>query len=51
MARDLDRGWMVSDILSKIAISRAITDFKWGVSAGRLGLVLVARRSSSVSFE
>ncbi len=37
--------------LSRIAISRAISDFKSGVSAGRLGLVLVARRSSSVSFE
>ena len=42
---------MTSEILSKIAISRAITDFKSGVSAGRLRLVLMAKRSSLRSFE
>jgi hypothetical protein len=46
VARDPDRGWMDSAILSKIACPRAISDSKWGVSAGRLVLVLVAGRSS-----
>jgi hypothetical protein len=51
VARDLDRGSMDSAILSKIALSRAIWDFKWGVNAGRLVLVLVAGRSSLRPFE
>jgi hypothetical protein len=50
VARKRDRGWMDSDILSKIAISRAISDVKSGVSAGRLVLVLMARRTRSKSF-
>ena len=45
-ARDLDLGWIFSDVLSRIALPRAITDCKWGVSAGRLELVLMARQSS-----